>query len=651
MNNEMKPVPQIPLLSYRGTPDSPDIKIFSSQRIDVDSKTIDNGIFIPVRCGAVYDTRENVTVLGDDTGDNISEKRICYSEMTVMYWAWKNVKADYYGLCHYRRYLAIDDELRGPHPQLLRVTGALTDASIHSFGLDDPEAVRRAFIPYDATFNYPEKQSSAPEERFSAGLRTYFLSSEAYDLLKVAVRTARPDCYDFFMQYLNSKTWRGYNHFVMKRELFFELCEFVFPVLSELEKHLDTEHYSSNQKRFCAYASELLVAAFAQKLHNDPALKVIDRQLILFCETARPQPLLPAFDRPAVPVVIPLTDRNRPLVSVTLCSIIEHSSPDVCYDIILLHHSPEINMGKNHLLEEEDRLLCSMAEGRENVSIRLYDPREELGLLDCTVLPEGRTEADYYLHILPWVMRSFRKVIYLREGMLPVTDIAALYAQTELSGASAAAVKDIHFSCCLNGVETRFAEKMRSHLGMRDLYNYVGTRIVVLNPEAILAGSSRDDTVNFILERIGTHSPEEIWNLLFEDKLLFLPQKWAAIRYPVTRVYDYSYTIPEAMEAERREQPCAFDLTSGGRNWIDSGTAAAALFWRYARKTVFYEQLLAELTACGREQSPAIDERSDIRKAADLFFPHGSRRRKLLKKLMPKKGSKGWLALKKIFYS
>ena len=106
MEKVWKPVPDVEELKYHGTPEKPDIKIFVSHRIDLDSETIDNPLYIPVRCGAVYDERENVTMLGDDTGDNISEKRNSFCELTVLYWAWKNVKADYYGLCHYRRYLS-----------------------------------------------------------------------------------------------------------------------------------------------------------------------------------------------------------------------------------------------------------------------------------------------------------------------------------------------------------------------------------------------------------------------------------------------------------------------------------------------------------------------------------------------------------------
>ena len=98
------------ILQYHGTPENPDIKIFVSHRIDQESELIDNPIYIPVRSGAVFDKRTDVKLLGDDTGDNICEKNKSYCETTTQYWAWKNVEADYYGLCHYRRYFSFADE-------------------------------------------------------------------------------------------------------------------------------------------------------------------------------------------------------------------------------------------------------------------------------------------------------------------------------------------------------------------------------------------------------------------------------------------------------------------------------------------------------------------------------------------------------------
>ena len=53
----------------------PDVKIFVSHRVDLDSVAVENSVYIPVRCGAELDTNENPTMIGDNTGENISDKR------------------------------------------------------------------------------------------------------------------------------------------------------------------------------------------------------------------------------------------------------------------------------------------------------------------------------------------------------------------------------------------------------------------------------------------------------------------------------------------------------------------------------------------------------------------------------------------------
>ena len=89
---------------------SSNIQIFVSSRIDVNSIRISNKIYVPGLCGAIYNNGDLREIERDDIGDNISSKRNSYCEFTVQYWAWKNEVADYYGLCHYRRYLTFSDK-------------------------------------------------------------------------------------------------------------------------------------------------------------------------------------------------------------------------------------------------------------------------------------------------------------------------------------------------------------------------------------------------------------------------------------------------------------------------------------------------------------------------------------------------------------
>lgn len=43
------------------------IKIFISERIDVQSNQVDNPIYVPVRCGAIFDELNPLCLLGDDS--------------------------------------------------------------------------------------------------------------------------------------------------------------------------------------------------------------------------------------------------------------------------------------------------------------------------------------------------------------------------------------------------------------------------------------------------------------------------------------------------------------------------------------------------------------------------------------------------------
>ena len=62
----------------------------------------EDSMYLPVHVGAAG--KAGIGYQRDDTGKNISDKNPNFCELTGLYWAWKNLKADYVGLAHYRRH-------------------------------------------------------------------------------------------------------------------------------------------------------------------------------------------------------------------------------------------------------------------------------------------------------------------------------------------------------------------------------------------------------------------------------------------------------------------------------------------------------------------------------------------------------------------
>lgn len=66
-------------------------------------------MYLPLHVGAVGKMNSDGTPIDfgyvrDDTGDNISAKNSNFGTQTGLYWAWKNLNAEYKGLVHYRRF-------------------------------------------------------------------------------------------------------------------------------------------------------------------------------------------------------------------------------------------------------------------------------------------------------------------------------------------------------------------------------------------------------------------------------------------------------------------------------------------------------------------------------------------------------------------
>ena len=276
------------------------IAILVSRRRDIPSVAVPNPLYMPVRCGAYYDTPGGHIFRGDNTGDNISRYQPYFSEFTVQYWGWKNLKADYYGLCHYRRYLSFADEIFPVNERTFVKEQLLDTGAMEKYGLLDCGRMREVIEGNDAVLNVPGKVERIPIQgeyyqtvwELWAAHAGLFIREDSLTALMEAIEKQEPEYLVSAREYLHGSLHRGYNCYVLRRELFAELCRLQEHILRGLFTRFLCDGTLRHYPRVCGYMGEILYGIYCHKLVREGRWRIEERQMVEFDDT-----LLKEYDR------------------------------------------------------------------------------------------------------------------------------------------------------------------------------------------------------------------------------------------------------------------------------------------------------------------------------------------------------------------
>ncbi len=207
-------------------------------------KALDQDYFTPytetIQAGAAL-TELEISPLKDNIGENISARNRDYSEMSAIYWAWKNDKtSDYLGFCHYRRRFVVDERTI-------------------SFIMSNE---------YDAVYTVPKLTEGGMREEFVE--REYYLTPEMWKLTEAAIRKLSPEYAHFWTEFEKSYFLLSCNMFIMRRDIFHDYCSWVFPVLAEVDGYYLNQGIQCDN-RYLGYIGECLTTVYAMK--NKDSLK------------------------------------------------------------------------------------------------------------------------------------------------------------------------------------------------------------------------------------------------------------------------------------------------------------------------------------------------------------------------------------------
>ncbi len=186
---------------------------------------------IPIQVGATLCDKRVANLLDCD-GENISNKNQNYSELTALYWIWKNrlnrqqsdSVDEYYGLCHYRRILELsnDDVLR------------LID--------NDVDVILPYPMPYEPNIEEHHKR---------------YLKDSDWNVLLIALEELYPQYASRSLEILSQRYLYNYNIIVAKKAVLSEYCAWLFPILERVEE-LGALKQSDREQRYIGYMGETL---------------------------------------------------------------------------------------------------------------------------------------------------------------------------------------------------------------------------------------------------------------------------------------------------------------------------------------------------------------------------------------------------------
>lgn len=590
----------------------------------------------------------------DDTGNNISVKNPSYCELTAQYWAWKNVKADYYGLCHYRRFLCFK-----PHKSDKRnlrghiETNVLDEYNIKHFGLDDEAYMRKIIEEYDIITGEHQDISKVPTPRgnkstaykhWIAHDRTLIMKEDLDIMLKI-LSEVNPALGHDTVKYLNSGEFSGFNCFVMKKALFDQMCEIEFEVLRRLEKQVDTSKYNQQLSRIYGFMGEIISSAFFYHIEKTGKYKVKRLPLVYFNYTdPQPNPE-PVKGNSVIPVLFNQSDDEPFKFATVWRSFLDHIDKKYKYDIFLL----------SVLNPTLKQVYIQMANEYSNINLRFVDAEAYWDIIreryfkDIKGLYRGiNPKKPMYkqLSILPFVPSLFpkyHKMLVFDQDIIFCDSIVPLWEKHKNTNSLIAAPYNVLALSRFNDVYRETAEN-RIRKMLKDPTGYFSINAAIWNFDKYRQIAPLDKIAKIYRDNNGVKHREEVINIICEGDAEITEQRWC-VHYDSNTYIEgqLPYAPLEKYQKllDARKNPGIISYMPEDPWWIVEPTELTALFWPIARRAPFYELYLQKYSIYAINNKTQKEITTKVfpvghtsRNVATRILPRGTRRYKAVRKIM-----------------
>lgn len=331
------------------------------------------------------------------------------------------------------------------------------------------------------------------------------------------------------------------------------------------------------------------------------------------------QELYPAFNENNIPIIFNVDNKFVPYLCAVLASIIENSTSANNYDIVILEE--DVTFYNKHLIK-------SLCVEHSNFAVRFCNIK---GFIDKFEKNIFYTHAQfsittYYRLFISEIFKNYSKVVYLDSDIVVLDDIANLY-KFEMGDNLVAATPDIQtvYNAKVKKTVPKWNISYEQYLSEKlNVYNhddYFQAGVLLFNIDEMKKTDIIEKFIDKLKElKIPSLVDQDILNAICYEKVAFFDPAWNHLYH----IQDYSFlkgVISDDLYVKfdsSRYNPKIIHFTSEFKPWFYPKNILANYFWKYARKTPFYESVLFEMMNKQIEQNN-IKVLNTIRKEANIL--------------------------------
>jgi len=283
------------------------------------------------------------------------------------------------------------------------------------------------------------------------------------------------------------------------------------------------------------------------------------------------------MERQIIPIVLATDENFVPYCGVAISSLIMNANPDFCYEIFILYE--RLTCKSIYRLEQLSndyiKVTCCCIEKYFYCIEKYFNNKHIIEHRHLSI-------ATTFRLLIPDIFPHYEKIIYLDSDIIVNADIAQLY-NIDIGNSILGAVQGYYKRDSTNFVYNHLKET----LGI-NIENFFNAGVLIINIEEFNLNTVAEKCYSLLEERNDLYFMDQCTlNIVCEGRVHFLPKKWN---------FEWLYLL----EADDSSLMCSGDISNPAiihyigaeKPWDYPEYILSDYFWKYARQTIFYEEIL-----------------------------------------------------------